>query len=113
MPRPRPTRRCSTGSASTSPPERAGHLTRRARRRSGARSSQATHLPGPAPPAPDRQRERADTWHADAMLDHVGIQCADLAASGAFYDAVLAPLGASRLMDFGVAIGYGVPPKPD
>jgi catechol 2,3-dioxygenase-like lactoylglutathione lyase family enzyme len=47
------------------------------------------------------------------MLDHLGIQCADLAASAAFYDAVLAPLGATRLMDFGVAIGYGVPPKPD
>ena len=36
-----------------------------------------------------------------------------MTASGAFYDAVLGPLGASRLMDFGVAIGYGVPPKPD
>jgi len=47
------------------------------------------------------------------MLDHLGIQCADLPASAAFYDAVLAPLGARRLMDFGVAIGYGVPPMPD
>lgn len=47
------------------------------------------------------------------MLDHLGIQCADLAASTAFYDAVLAPLGASRLMDYDVAIGYGVPPHPD
>jgi catechol 2,3-dioxygenase-like lactoylglutathione lyase family enzyme len=47
------------------------------------------------------------------MLDHLGIQCADLQASAAFYDAALAPLGATRLMDFGVAIGYGVPPKPD
>ncbi len=47
------------------------------------------------------------------MLDHLGIQCADLPASAAFYDAVLAPLGASRLMDFGLAIGYGIPPKPD
>jgi catechol 2,3-dioxygenase-like lactoylglutathione lyase family enzyme len=36
-----------------------------------------------------------------------------MATSAAFYDAVLAPLGGSRLMDFGVAIGYGVPPKPD
>jgi catechol 2,3-dioxygenase-like lactoylglutathione lyase family enzyme len=35
-----------------------------------------------------------------------------MAASAAFYDAVLAPLGASRVMDFGVAIGYGIPPKP-
>ena len=47
------------------------------------------------------------------MLDHLGIQCADIAVSAAFYDAVLAPLGATRLMDFGVAIGYGVAPKPD
>jgi catechol 2,3-dioxygenase-like lactoylglutathione lyase family enzyme len=47
------------------------------------------------------------------VLDHLGIQCADLTRSAAFYDIVLAPLGASRLMDFGVAIGYGVPPKPD
>ena len=47
------------------------------------------------------------------MLDHLGIQCADLPGTAAFYDAVLAPLGAHRLMDFGVAIGYGVPPKPD
>jgi catechol 2,3-dioxygenase-like lactoylglutathione lyase family enzyme len=47
------------------------------------------------------------------MLDHLGMQCADLAASAAFYDAVLAPLGGSRIMDFGVAIGYGVAPKPD
>ncbi|GIE83918.1 VOC family protein [Actinoplanes regularis] len=41
------------------------------------------------------------------MLDHVGFQCADLAASAAFYDAVLAPLGVTRQMDFQVAIGYG------
>jgi catechol 2,3-dioxygenase-like lactoylglutathione lyase family enzyme len=47
------------------------------------------------------------------MLDHVSVQCADMAASSAFYDAVLAPLGGKRVMDFGVAIGYGVPPHPD
>ena len=47
------------------------------------------------------------------MLDHLSIQCADLAASAAFYDAVLAPLGGQRIMDFGDAIGYGVPPRPD
>jgi catechol 2,3-dioxygenase-like lactoylglutathione lyase family enzyme len=44
------------------------------------------------------------------MLDHVSFQCADLAASAAFYDAVLAPLGSQRVMDFGEAIGYGRPP---
>ena len=47
------------------------------------------------------------------MLDHVSIQCTDTAASSAFYDAVLAPLGATRVMDFGHVIGYGIPPKPD
>jgi catechol 2,3-dioxygenase-like lactoylglutathione lyase family enzyme len=47
------------------------------------------------------------------MLDHVSIQCADVAASAAFYDTVLAPLGAGRVMDFGEVIGYGVAPKPD
>jgi catechol 2,3-dioxygenase-like lactoylglutathione lyase family enzyme len=41
------------------------------------------------------------------VLDHVGFQCTDIAASAAFYDAVLAPLGLRRLMDFQVAIGYG------
>ena len=48
-----------------------------------------------------------------SMIDHVGIQCADMAASAAFYDAVLAPLGGKRIMDFGVAIGYGMPGHPD
>jgi len=47
------------------------------------------------------------------VLDHLSIQCADLAASAAFYDAVLAPLGGQRILDFGEAIGYGVPPQPD
>ncbi len=47
------------------------------------------------------------------MLDHLGVQCADMAASGAFYDTVLAPLGATRIMDFGEAVGFGIPPKPD
>ena len=47
------------------------------------------------------------------MIDHLGIQCADMTASAAFYDAVLAPLGGTRIMDFGVAIGYGIAPKPD
>ena len=46
------------------------------------------------------------------MLDHVSIQCADVAASAAFYDAVLAPLGAARAMEFGEVIGFGVEGKP-
>src|ERR1700689_2598163 len=45
------------------------------------------------------------------MLAHVSIQCADFDESAAFYDAVLAPLGGSRVMEDGSnAIGYGRPP---
>jgi catechol 2,3-dioxygenase-like lactoylglutathione lyase family enzyme len=47
------------------------------------------------------------------MLDHLSIQCADVAASAAFYDAVLATLGASRVMEFGTVIGFGVAAKPE
>lgn len=47
------------------------------------------------------------------MLDHLSIQCADMTASAAFYDAMLAPLAVERVMEFGDAIGYGTPPKPD
>ncbi|MCA1647286.1 MAG: VOC family protein, partial [Chloroflexi bacterium] len=46
------------------------------------------------------------------MLDHLSIQCADVAASASFYDVVLAPLGAARVMDFGNVIGYGLPQRP-
>ena len=41
------------------------------------------------------------------MLDHLSIQCADVAASAAFYDAVLPTLGGERVMAFGDVIGYG------
>ena len=41
------------------------------------------------------------------MIDHVSIQCADVAASAGFYDTVLAPLGGKRIMSFGEIIGYG------
>ena len=47
------------------------------------------------------------------MLDHLSIQCSDVAASAAFYDAVLATIGGTRIMDFGEVIGFGVPPNPD
>jgi len=47
------------------------------------------------------------------MLDHLSIQCADVEASAAFYDTVLATIGGSRVLDFGEVIGYGVPPMPD
>jgi catechol 2,3-dioxygenase-like lactoylglutathione lyase family enzyme len=41
------------------------------------------------------------------MINHLGINCTDLTAASAFYDRVLGVLGHRRLMDFGVAIGYG------
>lgn len=41
------------------------------------------------------------------MIDHISIQVKDVAASAAFYDAVLAPLGGRRVLDFGDVIGYG------
>jgi catechol 2,3-dioxygenase-like lactoylglutathione lyase family enzyme len=47
------------------------------------------------------------------MLDHVAIQCADVGASAAFYDTVLAALGGKRILEFGDVIGFGVPPMPD
>jgi catechol 2,3-dioxygenase-like lactoylglutathione lyase family enzyme len=47
------------------------------------------------------------------MLDHLSVQCADVATSAAFYDTVLATVGGQRIMDFGEVIGFGVPPMPD
>lgn len=41
------------------------------------------------------------------MIDHFGINSADLDAAKRFYDGVLAVLGSRRLMDFEVAVGYG------
>ena len=49
-------------------------------------------------------------WQTGRLLAHVSIQCADFDRSAAFYDAVLAPLGAARVLDVGDAIGYGIPP---
>jgi catechol 2,3-dioxygenase-like lactoylglutathione lyase family enzyme len=46
------------------------------------------------------------------MLDHLSIQCADVPTAATFYDAVLAPLGGARIMDFGDVIGFGVRGKP-
>jgi catechol 2,3-dioxygenase-like lactoylglutathione lyase family enzyme len=42
-----------------------------------------------------------------SMIDHFGINCADLDKAKQFYDKVLGVLGHTRLMDFGEAIGYG------
>jgi catechol 2,3-dioxygenase-like lactoylglutathione lyase family enzyme len=58
-------------------------------------------------------RARQECAKIALVIDHLSVQCKDVAASAAFYDAVLAPLGAGRVMDFGDVIGYGVAPKPE
>jgi catechol 2,3-dioxygenase-like lactoylglutathione lyase family enzyme len=47
------------------------------------------------------------------MIDHLSMQCRDIAASAEFYDRVLAPLGGSRVMEYGGVVGFGVAPKPE
>src|SRR5258705_13348531 len=49
----------------------------------------------------------------EAVIDHLGINCADWDNAKAFYDKVLGVLGYTRQMDFDVAIGYGKDGKPD
>jgi catechol 2,3-dioxygenase-like lactoylglutathione lyase family enzyme len=63
--------------------------------------------------APDHVPPDTAWCHDVAVLDHVSIQCTDLEASAAFYDAVLATIGGKRILEHGDAIGYGVPPMPD
>ena len=41
------------------------------------------------------------------MLDHLSIQCADPAASKAFYETVLATIGGKAIMSFGPVTGFG------
>jgi catechol 2,3-dioxygenase-like lactoylglutathione lyase family enzyme len=47
------------------------------------------------------------------MLHHLSFAVADLSRSGAFYDAVLAPLGCVRVWADDTAIGYGFPGGDD
>jgi len=50
------------------------------------------------------------------MIDHVSIQCADVAAATAFYEQVLAPLGGGIVMSFGEGagrvVGLGIDGRP-
>lgn len=41
------------------------------------------------------------------MIDHISLQVRDLAASATFYEAVLAPLGLTRLVDRPGTTGFG------
>jgi catechol 2,3-dioxygenase-like lactoylglutathione lyase family enzyme len=48
------------------------------------------------------------------MLDHVGLEVSDVAASKAFYDRALEPLGISVVSHWeDKAFGYGIVEKPD
>ena len=42
------------------------------------------------------------------MIDHIGFEVSDLERSGRFYDAVLYPLGARRMVSSEHAIAYGI-----
>ena len=46
------------------------------------------------------------------MIDHLGYGVSDLAASKAFYERALAPLGMRVVLEFPEAIGFGVEGKP-
>jgi len=47
------------------------------------------------------------------VLDHLSIQCRDVAATNAFYETVLPTIGGGVIMRFGDATGYGLDQKPD
>ena len=47
------------------------------------------------------------------MIDHIIISVSDLAASKAFYEQALAPLGYTVVFDFDSGCGFGVLEKPD
>ena len=48
------------------------------------------------------------------MIDHVGVNVSNIEASTRFYEAALAPLGYSKLMDYSPdAVGFGAEGKPD
>jgi len=42
------------------------------------------------------------------VIDHIGFEVIDLARSGRFYDAVLYPLGARRMVSTEHALAYGI-----
>jgi len=47
------------------------------------------------------------------MIDHVGLRVSDYAASRAFYEAALRPLGYAPVMEMERACGFGIGGKPD
>jgi catechol 2,3-dioxygenase-like lactoylglutathione lyase family enzyme len=47
------------------------------------------------------------------VLDHITLNVTDYARSKAFYEKVLAPLGITAVMEYGLACGFGRNGKPD
>ena len=47
------------------------------------------------------------------MLDHIGFNISTMTRSRAFYDAALAPLGITQIMEFRGWVGYGRNGKPE
>jgi catechol 2,3-dioxygenase-like lactoylglutathione lyase family enzyme len=47
------------------------------------------------------------------VLDHISLNVREYAASRRFYEAALAPLGATVIMEFPNICGFGVAGKPD
>ena len=41
------------------------------------------------------------------MIDHIGLEVGDQQRSKAFYEAALAPIGISVILEFDVAVGFG------
>ncbi|HEY4015064.1 MAG TPA: VOC family protein [Polyangiaceae bacterium] len=48
-----------------------------------------------------------------SILDHLTLVVSDYTRSKAFYEKALAPLGITRLMEFGEACGFGRGGKPE
>jgi catechol 2,3-dioxygenase-like lactoylglutathione lyase family enzyme len=47
------------------------------------------------------------------VIDHISLGVSDLARAGAFYDAILSPLGYVRLWSNERGVGYGTPGSRD
>jgi catechol 2,3-dioxygenase-like lactoylglutathione lyase family enzyme len=46
------------------------------------------------------------------VLDHLGLTVSDVSQARRFYEAALSPLGFEVVMDFGEAVAFGLPGKP-
>src|SRR5687768_252564 len=49
----------------------------------------------------------AETGTRPPLVSHVSVGVTDLSRAGVFYDAIFATIGARRLLEHGVGIGYG------